>query len=100
MLSLPSGPEYRDVTVRAGGACEPAHHRQQDRPASAEAPPATRPLMRTSPHLSIPIYLCFSFIFELLGFTFELIILCYDWSLYILLILHVFGLSNRANLAD
>ncbi|KAF3499584.1 hypothetical protein F2Q69_00043120 [Brassica cretica] len=30
---------------------------QQDHPASAEAPSATRPLMRTSPHISIPIYL-------------------------------------------
>uniref|UniRef100_A0A0D3BGK7 Uncharacterized protein n=1 Tax=Brassica oleracea var. oleracea TaxID=109376 RepID=A0A0D3BGK7_BRAOL len=100
MLSLPSGLECRDVAVRAGGVCEPAHHQQQDRPASAEAPPATRPLMRTSPHISIPIYLCFSFIFELLGFSFELIILCYDLSLSILLILHVYGLSSRANLAD
>nr|VDD24838.1 unnamed protein product [Brassica oleracea] len=62
MLSLPSGPEYRDVAARAGGVCEPAHRQQQDRPASTEAPPATRPLMRTSPHISIPIYLCFFFI--------------------------------------
>ena len=38
--------------------------------------------------------------FELLGFTFELITLCYDWSLSFLLILHAFGLSNRANLVD
>ncbi|KAF2581715.1 hypothetical protein F2Q68_00006553 [Brassica cretica] len=59
MLSLPSGPEYRDVAVRAGGVCEPAHRRQQDHHASAEAPPAMTPLMRTSPHISIPIYLCF-----------------------------------------
>ncbi|KAF2601085.1 hypothetical protein F2Q70_00026263 [Brassica cretica] len=67
MLSLPSGPEYRDVAVRSGGACEPAHQRQQDRPASAEAPPATRPLMRTSPHLSISIYLSQTFsVFPLL----------------------------------
>nr|VDC96466.1 unnamed protein product [Brassica oleracea] len=57
MLSLPSGLEYRDVTVRAGGVCEPAHHQQQDCPASSEAPPATRPLMRNGPHISIPIYL-------------------------------------------
>ncbi|KAF3540800.1 hypothetical protein F2Q69_00022561 [Brassica cretica] len=69
---------YRDVAVRAGGVCEPAHRQQQDRPASAEAPPAMRPLMRTSPHISIPIYLCFPFTFELLGFTFKLIIL-YTW---------------------
>ncbi|WZZ59708.1 hypothetical protein YC2023_059815 [Brassica napus] len=59
MLSLPSGLEYRDVTVRAGGVCEPAHRQQQDHHDSAEAPPATRPLMRTSPHIYIPIYLCF-----------------------------------------
>ncbi|KAF3503531.1 hypothetical protein F2Q69_00040681 [Brassica cretica] len=57
MLSLPSGLEYRDVAVRAGRVCEPAHRQQQDRPASAEEPQATRPLMRTSPHISIPIYL-------------------------------------------
>ncbi|KAL0758702.1 hypothetical protein Bca101_074852 [Brassica carinata] len=59
MLSLPSGLEYRDVAVQAGGVCEPAHHQQQDSPVSAETPPATRPLMRTSPHICIPIYLCF-----------------------------------------
>ncbi|KAF3595943.1 hypothetical protein DY000_02023574 [Brassica cretica] len=59
MLSLPSGQEYRDVAVRAGGVCEPANRRQQDHHASAEAPPSTTPLMRTSPHISIPIYLCF-----------------------------------------
>ncbi|WZY70662.1 hypothetical protein YC2023_002902 [Brassica napus] len=59
MLSLPSGLEYRDVAVRAGGVCEPANRQQQDHHASAEAPPATRPVMRTSPHISIPIYLCF-----------------------------------------
>ncbi|KAF3509552.1 hypothetical protein F2Q69_00006037 [Brassica cretica] len=57
MLSLPYGLEYQDVPVRAGGVCVPAHRQQQDRPASAEAPPATRPPMRTSPHISIPIYL-------------------------------------------
>ncbi|KAF2605191.1 hypothetical protein F2Q70_00027797 [Brassica cretica] len=51
MLSLPSGLEYRDVAVQAGGVCVPAHRQQQDRTASAEAPPATRPLMRINPHI-------------------------------------------------
>ena len=51
--------EYRDVAVRGRGTCQPAHHLQQDHHASAEAPLATTPLMRTSPHNSIPIYLCF-----------------------------------------
>ncbi|KAL0641642.1 hypothetical protein Bca4012_103101 [Brassica carinata] len=59
MLSLPSGPEYRYVAVRAGGVCKPAHCWQQDHHASDEAPPATTPLMRTSPHISIPIDLSF-----------------------------------------
>ncbi|KAF3591885.1 hypothetical protein DY000_02021372 [Brassica cretica] len=62
MLSPPSGLEYRDVAVRAGGACEPAHHRQKDHHASTEETlrrPPTRLLMRTIPHISIPIYLCF-----------------------------------------
>ncbi|KAF2557339.1 hypothetical protein F2Q68_00016226 [Brassica cretica] len=62
MLSPSSGLEYRDVAVRVRGVCEPAHHQQQDHHTSAEATPrrpATRPLMRTSPHISIPIYLCF-----------------------------------------
>ena len=58
----PSRLEYRDVAVWAGGVCEPAHHQQQDHHASAEATPRrppTRLLMRTSPHISIPIYLYF-----------------------------------------
>ncbi|WZZ88734.1 hypothetical protein YC2023_117313 [Brassica napus] len=59
MLLQPLGLECRDVVARAGGVCELAHRQQQDRPASAETPPATRPMMRTSPHISIPIYLCF-----------------------------------------
>ncbi|KAF3531485.1 hypothetical protein DY000_02040151 [Brassica cretica] len=62
MLSPPSGLEYRDFIVRAGGACEPAHHQQQDCHASAEATPRrppTRLLMRTNPLICIPIYLYF-----------------------------------------
>ncbi|KAF3584654.1 hypothetical protein F2Q69_00029970 [Brassica cretica] len=62
MLSPPSRIKSRDVAVRAGGVCEPAHHQQQDHHASAGAAPRrppTRLLMRTSPHISIPIYLCF-----------------------------------------
>ncbi|KAL0675321.1 hypothetical protein Bca4012_003302 [Brassica carinata] len=62
MLSPPSGLDYRDVAVQAGGVCEPAHHQQQDHHASAEATsrrPATRLLMRTNPDISIPIFLCF-----------------------------------------
>ncbi|KAG2308206.1 hypothetical protein Bca52824_027954 [Brassica carinata] len=33
MLSLPYGLEYRDVAVRAGGVCVPAHRQKQDCPA-------------------------------------------------------------------
>ncbi|KAF3588733.1 hypothetical protein F2Q69_00030706 [Brassica cretica] len=69
MLSPPSGLESRDVAVRARGVCKPAHHQQQDHHVSAGAAPwsagaaprrpPTRLLMRTSPHISIPIYFSF-----------------------------------------
>ncbi|KAF2534788.1 hypothetical protein F2Q70_00029569 [Brassica cretica] len=62
MLSPPSGLESRDVAVRARGVCKPDHHQQQDHHVSAGAAPRrppTRLLMRTSPHISIPIYFSF-----------------------------------------
>ena len=62
--------------------------------------PAQRHLQRRHHWWGLPLSSYVFFTFVLLGFTFELIILCYDWSLSIFITLHVFGLFGRANLAD